>query len=377
MQSGSGAHTIGTGSLVLGAAQTWTNNSANPFTVSAPIGGTFGLTIAGAGPVVLTGDNSAGYTTTTIDSGSTLRIGDGGGSGSPGSGGITDNGSLILDRSDTSLTLSAANAITGSGSLAQNGTGTVTLLGQNSFSGGAAINAGTLIINGNGNGVGGLTGAVTINAGATLIAENSAFGYLNNPKITSIAINGGTLERGPGPGDELAVLGITMTGGSMTGDGNTGDYFDVWDSNNALTKTTFTTLASANTATISAPLRLRQSDTPFTVASGTTPAGVDLLVSGLITQVVGNGAFIKSGPGAMMLTNAGNSYGATTISDGAVIAGADAPASGNGAFGSSSSGPIATRRCRYGYEQFQPVVAHRRSVHRRPPGHHRQSSHDG
>ena len=54
----SGAHTISASGLVVGNTQTWTNNSASPFTVTAPISGgnssTY-LTLSGSGLFVLSG----------------------------------------------------------------------------------------------------------------------------------------------------------------------------------------------------------------------------------------------------------------------------------------------------------------------------------
>jgi len=69
IQSGSGAHTIdatgdtaaGTPGVVLGASQTWTNNSSNTFTVQSSIGDAgagYSLTIAGSGVIELTGANN-------------------------------------------------------------------------------------------------------------------------------------------------------------------------------------------------------------------------------------------------------------------------------------------------------------------------------
>ena len=69
VQSGSGAHTIdttgdttaGTPGVVLGASQTWTNNSSNPLTVQSSIGDAgsgYTLTIAGSGVIQLAGANT-------------------------------------------------------------------------------------------------------------------------------------------------------------------------------------------------------------------------------------------------------------------------------------------------------------------------------
>ncbi|HEY9112858.1 MAG TPA: autotransporter domain-containing protein, partial [Rhodanobacteraceae bacterium] len=87
------------------------------------ITGSYGLTKSGAGTLVLTGaDDYQGGT--TISAG-TLQVGDDGTTGSI-TGDVTDNGSLVFDRSDT---VTFDGAISGTGSLTQAGTGTVTLTG--------------------------------------------------------------------------------------------------------------------------------------------------------------------------------------------------------------------------------------------------------
>ena len=82
--------------------------------------------------MILTG-NSNYSGTTTIGSQSTLQIGNGGTSGTLGTGAVIDNGTLTFNRSDT-VTLFAP--ISGSGSVTQSGSGTLILSGNNSYSGG-------------------------------------------------------------------------------------------------------------------------------------------------------------------------------------------------------------------------------------------------
>jgi autotransporter-associated beta strand protein len=100
------------------------------------------LTKAGSGTLTLTAANT--YTgATTINTG-TLQIGAGGTSGAISStSGITNNGTLAINRSDA---ITVANAISGSGDLIQNGNGTLVLNGVNTYTGGTTLNAGTLTI---------------------------------------------------------------------------------------------------------------------------------------------------------------------------------------------------------------------------------------
>ena len=85
----------------------------------------------GSGAVALTGNNT--YTQgTAIESGSTLRMGDGGTAGTLGSAAVTvaDGGLLIFDRSDTAT---VSNTISGEGGFSQAGSGTLILSGQTSL----------------------------------------------------------------------------------------------------------------------------------------------------------------------------------------------------------------------------------------------------
>ncbi|MBP7949251.1 MAG: autotransporter-associated beta strand repeat-containing protein, partial [Verrucomicrobiales bacterium] len=118
----------------------WGNNG-HTLTINGVISDAGGLTINQNSNVVLTAANT--YTgTTTITAGS-LSVGAGGTTGALGTTSITNNASLILNRSDD---FTFANAISGSGSLTKLGGGIATLTGSNSFSGKTLISAGTLSI---------------------------------------------------------------------------------------------------------------------------------------------------------------------------------------------------------------------------------------
>jgi autotransporter-associated beta strand protein len=136
-------------------ATTFAVNSADfRTTLSGNITGTGGFTLNRASTLVLTGSNT--YSGDTIISAGVLQVGNGGSSGSLGSGGVTNNASLVFNRSDAS---SVANVISGSGSLTQAGVGTTTLLGANSYSGGTTVSAGRIIGT-----TASLQGAITNNA---------------------------------------------------------------------------------------------------------------------------------------------------------------------------------------------------------------------
>lgn len=142
----------------IGSAGGTFDTNGNNVTLASILSGTGGITKTGSGILTLTGNNS--YTGTTTISGGTLQIGSGGVTGTLGNGNVTNNASLVFNRSDTHV---VANAISGTGSLTQAGTGATILTGANSYSGGTALNAGTIEVGAAG-ALG--TGRVTLNGGS-------------------------------------------------------------------------------------------------------------------------------------------------------------------------------------------------------------------
>src|SRR5205085_936458 len=113
----------------------------------------FGFTKSGSGVLILAGANI--YTSTTVSAG-TLQVGNGGTTGTLGSGAVTNSGSLAFARSDN---FTVANPISGNGSVSQIGAGTTILTGANTYTGFTVISAGTLQV-----GNGGTTGSLGISA---------------------------------------------------------------------------------------------------------------------------------------------------------------------------------------------------------------------
>lgn len=115
----------------------------------------------GGGTLVLTGNNTAAGSLVIYDS--TVQLGAGGTTGSWGGSNIGVASSLVFDRSDT-VTYSGQimDFNGGHGSLTQAGTGTLILAGNNSYSGGTTISAGTLQL-GNGGYAGSISGSVVDN----------------------------------------------------------------------------------------------------------------------------------------------------------------------------------------------------------------------
>ena len=160
------------------------------------------LTKSGDGTLILTGTNS--YSGTTTIAQGMLQIGDGGSTGSlTGTIDITAGAALTFNRNDQ---YTYSDIIKGTGTLNQQGSGTLTLTGENSYTGGTTISAGTLEI-GNGGTGGSITGNVTNNG---ILAFNRS-----NALDFSGIINGtGTLQHN---GSGI----LTLSGDSSTFSGTT------------------------------------------------------------------------------------------------------------------------------------------------------------
>src|SRR5699024_4464124 len=118
-------------------------NRSDDITFSGAVSGSGSLIHAGTGGLTLTGANT--YTGGTIVKGGILRVGDGETAGS-----ITGNvvvghyGDLIFARSDD---ITFSGVVSGRGSVTQEGTGTLTLSGDNTYSGSTSVfNGGVLQI---------------------------------------------------------------------------------------------------------------------------------------------------------------------------------------------------------------------------------------
>ncbi|MGX9144308.1 autotransporter-associated beta strand repeat-containing protein [Mesorhizobium sp. 128a] len=164
-----GGTTISAGTLQLGNGGTSgsitgnvTNNGnlafdrSNEATFAGTISGSGAVVQQGSGTTILTADSS--YAGGTTISAGTLQLGNGGMSGSI-TGNVTNNGTLAFDRSNG---LILAGIISGSGGVVQQGSSTTALTGDNTYSGGTTISAGTLQL-GNRGTSGSITGDVTNN----------------------------------------------------------------------------------------------------------------------------------------------------------------------------------------------------------------------
>lgn len=247
----------------LGASQSWANNSntlltvsgtvtnvanTTPFTLTLNGSGVGGTAISGiisnggtTGTTALTVNTTAGSTilsasntytgATTITSG-TLQIGSGSTTGKLAvTGTIANNGVLIFNRSNavTQGTDFSTAAITGSGQVIQNGTGTLTLNAANSYSGGTTVNSGLLQLNAGAVPSGGLitinsAGALNSTGAFTTVTDWLGSGKIDTDSSGAIALTGNSAENiaFTGYGDLMLGAGTAATySGTLTAAGTT------------------------------------------------------------------------------------------------------------------------------------------------------------
>jgi fibronectin-binding autotransporter adhesin len=249
------------------------------------------LNMTGVGTWLLLGDNT--YSGSTTVGGGVLQFGNGGVTGSPGSGPllIGSGSQLTVDRSDT---VTIPGAISGSGIFAQIGSGTTILTGNGSFSGSASILSGILQL-GNGATSGAFaagTGVITDNA--TLVVDRSDVSGLSSP----IAGSGAFLQMGPGT--------TILTGASTYGGG--------------------TTIAAGT-------LQIGSGGTTGSLKAGSTIFDQGTLTvdrSDTVTldyAITGNGGLAQVGPGTLVLAAGAASYSGPTSVSGGTLTGAGAPSS--------------------------------------------------
>jgi autotransporter-associated beta strand protein len=258
-------------------------NAANgALTLSGNISGAGALIKNGSETVTLSGTN-------TYSGGTTVNNGTLVGTTDSLQGGITNNGTVRFDQSTNGT---YADALSGSGSLEKNGTGTVTLSGTNSYSGGTSVNNGTLEV-ASGNALG--NGSLTLNGGELLV-QSSGEMLANLGFGGNLTWNDGTIafyDTGDSP--EANDLKISVGGNVLNG--GSGGQFD-FSQVEALDSGTYTLLAYSGT-------------TDFQVANFAASAGVGTTLNG--TFSIENGSVLYTVAGATSTgTDIENNGGANT-----------------------------------------------------------------
>jgi autotransporter-associated beta strand protein len=303
-------------------------NLTDAVTLSGAISGNGGLIVAGPGTLVLSGSNT--YLGGTNISSGTLQVGVGGTAGSIPAGAVTDNGTLAFNYSNTA-TLS--NTISGTGSLLQEGPGTLVVASANTYTGSTNVSAGTLQI-----GTGGTisTGPLIVAGGALLDLNGTSpsFASLSGGGTIDNVTAGGTLTLTVGSGNSNTTFSgaIKNTTGTISlvkvGSGN----LTLGGANTYTGTTTIgtagTAVASAGTLTVTGSI---SGGGAFTVGDNDTLAvnGGSITASSFsfgsdentAVSVTGGGS-INVSTGALTAGEAvGNATGYLSITSGTVTAG--------------------------------------------------------
>ncbi len=196
-----------------------TGNTSVTGAITQNAANTMGLTYSGSGTLTLGGTNT--YTGITTISSGVLQVGTGGVAGTLGTGNVTDNATLVFNRSDS---VAVPNLIGGTGALTQSGAGTLTLTNTETYTGATTIGAGILQI-GDGTTDGNIATSAAIVDNGTLaynrMSTASAFTYAN-----IISGTGTVTKSGAGTqiltGANTYSGGTTVTGGVLGGTGTLG-----------------------------------------------------------------------------------------------------------------------------------------------------------
>ncbi len=263
---------------------TFNNTMAHTYTLQgAALAGTGTIVKNNTGTLIVANDNtySGG---TTINAG-TVQLGDGvNATGALGTGPVTNNAALVTDFGASLVAV--ANDIGGTGTLQQNGVGTVALTGTSTFSGPTLIAAGTLQL-----GAGGTTGA--LGTGGVINNATLAFNRTDSSSTTNAISGTGNLVK---LGTGTVALGKTNTYSGLT------------------TITAGAILVNVNGTVLG-------DTTSGTVVSGTGAAlqlqgGVT--VTGEALSIVGDGVNGASAPGALRSLGGNNEWtGDITVGNGA------------------------------------------------------------
>jgi autotransporter-associated beta strand protein len=149
-----------------------------------------GFSKTGPGTMTLTAPNA--YTGTTSILGGELRVGAAGSTGTLGTGAVVNQATLVFDRGDVHT---VANAISGTGVVRKEGSGTLTLSGTSDYTGETIVNSGTLALSGSLYNNGLTAGVIRVNDGGIFRFDKpNAFGTQEtNPAATFVIHEGGVV----------------------------------------------------------------------------------------------------------------------------------------------------------------------------------------
>ncbi|SDG66878.1 autotransporter-associated beta strand repeat-containing protein [Dyella sp. 333MFSha] len=320
VQGQGGLVASGTGTLVLGSANTYTGGtSVNGGTVrignDAALGAATGAITLAGGTLQATGDVASARNVTV------------------------NGGAFAIDQGATFAT---TGNVGGNGGLVKNGSGTLEIDGTASHTGGTTINDGTLVLTGNNS----YTGGTTLNGGTLQVGSDANLGNTSD----ALVFSGGTLHA---TGDVSSARAVTVnadaviatdagasfaTSGTVSGNGGVtkkGDGTLILSGDNTYTGAT---TIDAGTLQIASDTNLGASTSGLTFNGGSLHttgnivtqrtlnlAGNATVVSDAGTSftaagaVVGNGGLVKNGEGTLSITGVASHTGGTTVNEGTLV----------------------------------------------------------
>jgi autotransporter-associated beta strand protein len=183
-----------------------TNNSTKNYVLAGSFSITNGSLVKnGTGTLMLDNGGANSFSSIQINNG-TVQVGNDDANGSIGAGNMTNNGLVMFNHMDT---ITVSNLISGSGSVMQNGSGTLILSAANTYVGNTTVNAGTLA----------LVEPGSISASALVIISNGAILDVTSRNDQTLTLISEKTLKGSGSvkGNLTAQSGSTISPGDTIG----------------------------------------------------------------------------------------------------------------------------------------------------------------
>ena len=258
---------------------------------------------------------------------------------------VTAAGGVVQSSGAGTQTL--GDVISGDGSFVQNGTGTTTLSGANTYTGGTTLSSGTLVL---GDAAAAGTGAITLSGGTLEIAADIA-NDISATGSTTIVNNTGALKLDGGAVTGTGTLAFSVANqtrlfsdlsgftGTISHDNDAGGQLRLWNQPADLSGTKIVTSGGTGGDGL---MFIGTNDNTIGELSGT---GGEIAIRG-ITLTIGQstdttysgllrdegsftGTLVKDGAGSLTLDSANTYTGGTTLNAGTLVLG-DAAAAGTG-----------------------------------------------
>lgn len=333
----SDANTL-SGNVTLGAATIFGVN-AGGLTVSGNVGGAYALTKTGAETLTLSGANSAGFTTLAVSAGALgitadAALGSGALTLAAGTtlqitGATTVNNNITLSGSatiqaDAAATVSGVISGVGFG-LTKSGSATLTLTGDNTYTGATTVSAGGLTLDRSGGALADASAVTVLNGGVLTLSHDETVGSIAG--AGSIALGANRLTTGEANTSTTFSGAISGSGalrhsgtGTLTLSGANSDQtwsMQLWSG--AISIADATNIGTGTLNLNGGTLTITGGDVAFahdilTDGVGATVSNANAVtLSGVIS---GSEFFTKAGAGTLTLSGASTYSGSTTVSAG-------------------------------------------------------------